>query len=615
MAGKFDPLHTWLGIPPAEQPPNYYRVFGLKLFESDQAAITAASNRVIKTLQSQAEGPQAEYAKKLLPNVNAIRKCLLDPQARAAYDAKLRAKTAGQPEGPQRKPASSGETPKPASEPQESPQRKPGSAGDGPKREPRTGKPASSGQPAAARASASLTRAKPLAAPPPPPPPPAPVPPPMTEVASPAAEAVAPPAPPQEAAAEGWAGEFQPEPYEARSSTDKRSKRGRGTGKKAAAAEDQADGNDAGKAKAGKAKGGKAKGGSKLKGVLVALGVLVLLGGLGGGGYYAYTLLGGSKTPKPLAQATPKPKAADAPEETMQEEPAADKPAKEPATDAAEAPAEPATDAAQKLATKGKPGLGRVGAAPPLDENATAVDPADEPLLQLARDGGPIDKVKELLAGGANIETADAGGRSLFRLAVMGGHTDLVDALLDKNVKVDTVDVLGQTPLMSAAQRGDAAMVEKLLGVGADPNIQSKVATLDDSGGLTALLVAVRQNKPDIVKLLIDNKADINKASGRGVTPLMLACWQANAAIVQMLIVREPQVGATDDQGQTALMYAVEGGDEGIVKQVLFNNEARVYVKSVEGATPLGIALAKKLPGVVAMLREAAKKESPPLDF
>ncbi len=39
VAVDFDPYREWLDIPPADQPPNYYRLLGLSLFEDDCAAI------------------------------------------------------------------------------------------------------------------------------------------------------------------------------------------------------------------------------------------------------------------------------------------------------------------------------------------------------------------------------------------------------------------------------------------------------------------------------------------------------------------------------------------------------------------------------------------------
>ena len=45
MSESFDPYHVWLGIPPSEQPPHYYRLLGIPLYETDPVVITTAAQR------------------------------------------------------------------------------------------------------------------------------------------------------------------------------------------------------------------------------------------------------------------------------------------------------------------------------------------------------------------------------------------------------------------------------------------------------------------------------------------------------------------------------------------------------------------------------------------
>src|SRR5690242_15090264 len=68
-----------------------------------------------------------------------------------------------------------------------------------------------------------------------------------------------------------------------------------------------------------------------------------------------------------------------------------------------------------------------------------------------------------------------------------------------------------------AAMRGDIALVRSLLQQKADVN-QSQ------ADGTTALHWAVRQDRMDLVDLLIGAGANVKAANGLGVTPLLLAC-------------------------------------------------------------------------------------------
>ena len=52
MDQPFDPYHTWLGIPPEEQPPHHYRLLGIKPFEEKPAVIESAADRQMAHLRS-----------------------------------------------------------------------------------------------------------------------------------------------------------------------------------------------------------------------------------------------------------------------------------------------------------------------------------------------------------------------------------------------------------------------------------------------------------------------------------------------------------------------------------------------------------------------------------
>ena len=94
MPDKFDPYYRWLGIPPKEQPPNHYRLLGIELFESDPQLIDSFSLRHTDFLREITDGPHVPDAQRLLNELAAARRCLLDPQRKAAYDAELRERLA-----------------------------------------------------------------------------------------------------------------------------------------------------------------------------------------------------------------------------------------------------------------------------------------------------------------------------------------------------------------------------------------------------------------------------------------------------------------------------------------------------------------------------------------
>jgi len=91
---EFDPYYSWLGIPPHEQPPNYYRLLGLNLFEQNREAISNAADRQMAHLRTYQTGLHGAESQRLLNEVAQARICLLDFDEQLAYDAQLRSRLA-----------------------------------------------------------------------------------------------------------------------------------------------------------------------------------------------------------------------------------------------------------------------------------------------------------------------------------------------------------------------------------------------------------------------------------------------------------------------------------------------------------------------------------------
>ncbi|MDO4558410.1 MAG: hypothetical protein Q4C47_05550, partial [Planctomycetia bacterium] len=86
---EFDPYHVWLGIPPGEQPPNYYRLLGIDIFEDQPEVIESAADRQMMMLRTFQTGPHSAESQRLLSEVAKARLCLLTPDRHAAYDRRL----------------------------------------------------------------------------------------------------------------------------------------------------------------------------------------------------------------------------------------------------------------------------------------------------------------------------------------------------------------------------------------------------------------------------------------------------------------------------------------------------------------------------------------------
>jgi len=91
----FDPYYRWLAIPPAEQPPNHYRLLGLPLFENDADVIDTSAERQMAHVRAKSIGKRAGRAQELLNELARAKLVLLDPDKKEAYDVQLRGRRAG----------------------------------------------------------------------------------------------------------------------------------------------------------------------------------------------------------------------------------------------------------------------------------------------------------------------------------------------------------------------------------------------------------------------------------------------------------------------------------------------------------------------------------------
>lgn len=89
MSEAFDPYYKWLVIPPEEQPPHYYRLLGLRLFETDQEAIDAAADQRMAHVRTFQSGRYSHYSQPVLNQLAAARVCLANPEKKADYDRQL----------------------------------------------------------------------------------------------------------------------------------------------------------------------------------------------------------------------------------------------------------------------------------------------------------------------------------------------------------------------------------------------------------------------------------------------------------------------------------------------------------------------------------------------
>lgn len=138
--------------------------------------------------------------------------------------------------------------------------------------------------------------------------------------------------------------------------------------------------------------------------------------------------------------------------------------------------------------------------------------------------------VRQLIAGGADVNQPDAGGDVPLIMAAYQGYSDIVALLLEAGADVTAVDPgMKATALHAASYAGHAEVARQLIAAG---------IAIDQQGpynGYTALHDAIWQNNVETAEVLIQAGADLTIRSNTGETPLAFARANNRARIVALI--------------------------------------------------------------------------------
>jgi uncharacterized protein len=242
---------------------------------------------------------------------------------------------------------------------------------------------------------------------------------------------------------------------------------------------------------------------------------------------------------------------------------------------------------------------------PPQSPQASAESrgPDGSTPLQWAVYKGDAAEVKRLLQAGAKVSEANDYGATPMQLAATIGDTAILKLLLDAGADVDSPNEDGQTALMAVARTGRVEAAKLLVKHGA------KVNSVEQFGGQTALMWAAARRQPEMVKLLVSSGADLNArsivrewnrhitAEGRakdtntgGLTPLIYAARENCLECVNALLAHHVDINLPDPDGVAPLTIAMMNGNWDIAKR-LVEAGADVNTWDIYGMAPLHVAV------------------------
>ncbi|WP_295160816.1 ankyrin repeat domain-containing protein [uncultured Brachyspira sp.] len=213
-------------------------------------------------------------------------------------------------------------------------------------------------------------------------------------------------------------------------------------------------------------------------------------------------------------------------------------------------------------------------------------------------ENGNIDKVRELLRLGIDVNSVNSEGWSALHEAVRVNNSEVVKELLShKKINMNPVlpaDTIllngnnkwyadGQTPLLLASYYRYSGIVSMLLNYGADIMARDSV---DDA---MAIHIASARGYSDVISVILDSSAARNSGAdianigdNSGTTPLMWAAMNNQVSAMSVLIRYNADINMQDDDGWTPLHFAA-ASDSYRAAELLLKNNADVNIADVDG--------------------------------
>jgi len=204
--------------------------------------------------------------------------------------------------------------------------------------------------------------------------------------------------------------------------------------------------------------------------------------------------------------------------------------------------------------------------------------------LHWAAYNGNMDLVEELLDAGADANARNDYGSTPMAEAAVLGNLDIIRELFNAGADIESPTLEGQTALMSAVRTPQVKAAEFLLRNGANPNAR------ETWRGQTALMFASTQSQPEMVKLLLKFKADVDAVS-------KLEDWPRQ-------VTNEPRPQSRPLGAFTALLLAAREGCEACT-EALVKAGADINKVDPNGITPLLMATLNARWDVAALLIKA----------
>lgn len=193
------------------------------------------------------------------------------------------------------------------------------------------------------------------------------------------------------------------------------------------------------------------------------------------------------------------------------------------------------------------------------------------------------DSVKNLILGGADVNFPDKEGISPLMKSVLAGNRKTLLLLLSEGANPNYMNyILGASALVIAVKTNKHDLMELLLKYGAD-------VKQSDNNGVSPIWHAAFQGDLESVSLLVEYGCPIDLRDKSLRTPLILASYRGFLPVAAFLVSSGADINEKDNISGTPLSWACFGGHPQMVRYFLALG-ADTGVKNIEGKSILALA-------------------------
>ena len=252
--------------------------------------------------------------------------------------------------------------------------------------------------------------------------------------------------------------------------------------------------------------------------------------------------------------------------------------------------------------------------------------------LHFAAANNKLQAVKILFKNGALLNSTDYLKNTPLHYG--GIHLNILNFLLENGAEINIKNSEGMTPLHFSAPIIDEQCLKKFIDAGVNLDeidssgrtalhIASDYGSIEEIFSITPFVIDGDHTKIDSlekykysgesVRILLKHGSNPNFIDKNGVTPLIGACGSRNILAAKELIANGAQINDIDNTGYSPLLLLFFNEDLGNEEKDFISNliksGANVNVSTIDGLTPLDIALAIKENEIATLLKKYGAKE------